>query len=323
MAATGPAPGWGWVLVLAALLSGGCAVGPPLGPPLSSAPVELTAVPFFPQRDYLCGPAALATVLGASGQSVHPDDLTDALYLPARHGTLQVELTAAARSRGRLAVALDGTLSGLVQQLEAGRPVLVLQNLASRLLPRWHYAVVVGYLPEPDRMVLRSGRQERLLVSRRRFAATWQRADNWSLVLLTPGEPPGGLPAGAFLKAAAALETTGAHRQALAAFAAAAETWPGDPTAALGMANNHYYLGDLDAAAAGYRRVLELQPGDPVALHNLVSTELERGRWCAARDVLVAPAPAGAQAHALVADARRALAEAEPADSTCDAGAGR
>jgi hypothetical protein len=35
-----------------------------------------------------------------------------------------------------------------VDQLEAGRPVLVLQNLALKLWPQWHYAVVVGYLPE-------------------------------------------------------------------------------------------------------------------------------------------------------------------------------
>lgn len=304
-----------------ALLSAGCAIGRPPTPPLSMAPVELTATPFFPQRDYQCGPAALATVLGASGQPVHPDELTESLYLPDRHGTLQVELAAAARRHGRLAVALDGSLADLVAQLQAGRPVLVLQNLASSLIPVWHYAVVVGYLPDRDRFVLRSGRDQRLLVGRRRFAATWKRADHWSLVLLKPGEPPRGLPAGAFVKAAAALETTGAHGQALAAFEAAAAAWPEDATAALGVANNLYYRGDLDGAAAGYRRVLHLRPADPVAVHNLVNVELERGDRCAARAALAAaPAADSPEGQSLLAAARRALGLAVPAADPCDDG---
>ncbi len=122
------------------LLTAGCTLFQPPPEPLSSAPVELTATPFFPQQDYLCGPAALATVLGASGRDVHPDELIEALYIPARRGSLQVELMAAARRHGRLAIELPGGLPAIVEQLEAGRPVLVLQNLAIDLWPAWHYA---------------------------------------------------------------------------------------------------------------------------------------------------------------------------------------
>ena len=39
--------------------------------------VELQDVPFFPQDEYQCGPAALATVLVNSGVTVVPDELTD------------------------------------------------------------------------------------------------------------------------------------------------------------------------------------------------------------------------------------------------------
>ena len=38
--------------------------------------VEWTGVPFFPQVDYQCGPAALATVLGYSGVKVTPEQLS-------------------------------------------------------------------------------------------------------------------------------------------------------------------------------------------------------------------------------------------------------
>ena len=46
--------------------------------------VELAAVPFFPQEDFQCGPAALATVLAASGDATTPQALAPQSYLPQR-----------------------------------------------------------------------------------------------------------------------------------------------------------------------------------------------------------------------------------------------
>src|SRR5262249_33165121 len=43
---------------------------------------ELTEVPFFPQSDYQCGPAALATVMVAAGVKVTPEELVPEVYLP-------------------------------------------------------------------------------------------------------------------------------------------------------------------------------------------------------------------------------------------------
>src|SRR5437868_2835012 len=37
--------------------------------------LELTQVPFFPQDEYQCGPAALATALSASGVKITPQEL--------------------------------------------------------------------------------------------------------------------------------------------------------------------------------------------------------------------------------------------------------
>ena len=66
------------------------------------ARVELESTPFFPQSDYQCGPAALATVLAADGVDVTADQLVSEVYLPGRRGSLQVALIAATRARGRL-----------------------------------------------------------------------------------------------------------------------------------------------------------------------------------------------------------------------------
>jgi len=53
--------------------------------------VELKAVPFFPQAEYQCGPAALATLLVSSGVSTTPEALVPQVYLPARKGSLRLK----------------------------------------------------------------------------------------------------------------------------------------------------------------------------------------------------------------------------------------
>jgi tetratricopeptide (TPR) repeat protein len=297
-------------LLLALLAGGGCASFGQA--PLAGDAVELSATPFHPQQEYLCGPAALATVLQSSGVDVGPEDLTPLLYIPERQGTLQIELLSAARRHGRLAVLLEGSPEAIVRQLEQGRPVLVLQNLALRSAPVWHYAVVVGYRPDGDRFVLRSGTERRQVVRRARFEATWRRAGNWAIAVVDPAAEPSGLDPDAYLRAAADLESAGAHRLALQAFEQAATAWPGRATALLGQANNLYFLGRVPEAIAAYRRLVQRHPDQPVAVHNLTQLLLERGERCEAEALLKASAAGGE----LIERARRAVAEA-PATASC------
>ena len=120
---------------------------------------ELREVPFFPQEEYQCGPAALATVLAASGVKVTPEDLVPQVYLPERKGSLQVEMLAAARRHGLVSYQLAPRFEDLLRELAAGNPVIVLQNLA--VGDGWHYAVAVGYDYDSGMLVLRSGTTER------------------------------------------------------------------------------------------------------------------------------------------------------------------
>src|SRR4051812_47501607 len=83
---------------LAALLLAGCAQLGQLVPQTTALrtewpegvprTVELTSVPFFPQDDYQCGPAALATALAYSGVNITPDPLVKQVFLPSRNGSL-------------------------------------------------------------------------------------------------------------------------------------------------------------------------------------------------------------------------------------------
>ena len=154
--------------------------------------IRLQGVPFYPQLEYECGPAALAGVLGASGVSATPATLSPQVYLPGRQGSLQVELMAATRRAGRIPYIVDGTPQALVAELAAGRPVLVLQNLQTRDFPVWHYAVLVGLDAAANRVYLNSGAEQSLPVAAPEFLRTWDWAGRWALVVLRPGELPAG-----------------------------------------------------------------------------------------------------------------------------------
>jgi len=265
------------LLLVVALLTA-CAPRPPL-PDIQGAAVELDAVPFFPQEQYQCGPAALATVLQWSGIAVTPEQLAPALMIPARKGTLQIELQAQTRVQERVPFTLRGGLMGLHTELNAGHSVLVLQNLAFDWRPVWHYAVVVGMNPSTRTVTLRSGRERRHEVNWETFENTWARAAHWGLVILKPGELPATADAAAVLEAVAPFEGKQGWATAEAVYRSAAQRWPRQTVFALGVANSRYARGDPAGAESAYREVIAAFPDDPVAYNNLALVLADLKRW--------------------------------------------
>lgn len=147
------------------------------------ARVELQDVPFFPQERYQCGPAALATVLSYRGAAVTPEDLVQEVYVPGVKGSYDFELAAASRRFNRLAYKLEPNLVDILLEVAAGNPVLVKQNLGLTWVPKWHFAVVVGYDVKTNQVILRSGTKKRWRSSLRAFERTLQRAKYWAITV--------------------------------------------------------------------------------------------------------------------------------------------
>ena len=271
---------------LGATLLAGCAHRAPLsetGIAGLPARMELVDTPFFPQARYQCGPAALATVLNARGETATPDELVSQVYVPAREGSLQAEIMAAVRRRGLLAVAVEPALDALLAEIAAGHPVLVLQNLGLNWLPRWHYAVVVGYDLERQELVLRSGTEPRRITPFGVFTNTWNRSARWGIVVLAPGVLPAQAKPTPYLEAASALESLGRHQEAREAYKAATARWPDNPLAWLGLGNSEYALGYAEPAEAAFRHLLP-QAGAAVAWNNLAYALAARQCMRAARE---------------------------------------
>lgn len=293
-------PALAGVFAFAAVLLGACAT-PQMATLEARWPtdlpgrIELRQVPFFAQEDYECGPAALAMVAGAAGVKVAPQALVEQVYLPARKGSLQIEMLAATRRQGLLAYPLTPRVDAVLREVAAGHPVLVFQNLAFALYPVWHYAVVIGFDRERNLLLLRSGRTQRLEMSLFAFERTWARGNYWSMVALPPGQMPATAEAQGYAAAAAALERLN-PRAAQRAYAAGLRAWPSDRASLMGAGNTAYALGQRAVAVKAYRAAVQQHPDFAEAWNNLAQVLLEQGqRRAAARAIARAIALGGAR----------------------------
>lgn len=261
---------------------GACATAPP--PVQTPVAGELVDVPFFPQRRYQCGPAALATVLVDAGVDTDPERLVPQVWLPGRRGSLQAELRAATRRAGRIPWKLPGDLDALEEAVGQGRPVLVLQNLGARWWPLWHYAVVIGL--DDRRVVLRSGRQGRRVERREDFLQSWDRADRWGIVVLDGRALPEDADRDRWLEAASLVERAGHPTVAARAYGAWLARHPADRGARFGLASTAHASGRLGEAAAAYEELLAADPADPAVLNNLALVRADQGCRAMARTLL-------------------------------------
>jgi len=271
---------------------GGCAwLAPPpqasalvASPPAGLPPRhELDAVPFFPQTPYHCGPAALATVLVHAGFAASPDLLADQVFLPAREGALQVEMLAGARRAGALAVRLPGELGALLQEVAAGQPAVVLQNLGLSFAPRWHYAVLVGYEFDTRQLVLRSGTTRREAIGFTPFEHTWARGGHWAFAVSRPGQLPATASEAAAAEAALGFERTQAAPAARArVYDSVLARWPHNLVARIGQGNARAASGDWAGAAGSFQQAAE-RHDSAAAWHNLALARHQLGEREAAR----------------------------------------
>ena len=270
--------------IAALLLLAGCAGVPHLSDHPSSGPaVELSQTPFFPQKVDQCGPAALATVLTADGVEVGPDQLSQEVFLPKRGGSLQLEMVAAVRRHGRVPYPLTPHLRDLLAEVRSGRPVLVLQNLALDALPVWHYAVLIGFDPKADRLILRSADERRQTLSTAEFLTSWRGAHRWALVVTRPNHIPVTATLQGWIGAVLAFEKLGQPALAERAYQAATRRWPKQALPWLALANTRYEQGDLHGAGQALAQAVSVQPEDADARNNYAAVLMKRGCLAAAR----------------------------------------
>jgi hypothetical protein len=239
--------------------------------------VELRDVPFFPDEDYQCGPASLATVLSYSGAKVTVEPLISQVFLPARQGSLQVEMLAAPRRYGRVSYQLAPRYTDLLREVAAGNPVIVLQDVGL-MFTQWHYAVVNGFDYPSGTIYLRSGKKAREESPLTAFERTWIKGGYWAMVVTPPDRIPVTATEEGWMAAVLAMARTGGAEAAAQAYAAALKRWPDNLPAAIGLANQHHARGAFGDAVTVLRAAQQRHPQSVIVINNLAQALSDQGR---------------------------------------------
>lgn len=267
------------------LLLAGCAGTPQSDSLVASVPaafkhpVELSSVPFYPQEDYQCGPAALATLIRYQGRGIDLAELTRKVYIPEREGSLQLELIAAAREYELIPYILATELDTVLAEVTAGRPVLVLQNLGVSWYSQWHYAVIVGYDLNTEEVILRSGTIERYRLSLYTFEYTWRRGKHWAMIVLKPGELPTVGDDWRYMNAIVGFEQQNNWPLLDKAYQAGLQRWPQSRELRMGYGNSLYLQGQAAKALVQYEKVIEHNSDFAAAYNNAGQVYAERGQF--------------------------------------------
>ena len=216
-------------------------------------------------------------VLSWSGLQISPDELTPLVYTPSLKGSLQPAMIAAARRQGRVAYPISGAQE-LLQEVAAGHPIVVLQNLGLSWIPVWHYAVVIGYDVDAEVVILHSGVTNRKETRFRTFENTWARGDHWGLLVLPPDRLPVTVNEQSWIAAIVGLEKARQWPAAVNGYQAALHRWPRSFSAHIGLGNSFYAMGNLTSATVVLKQATARFPYEGVAFNNLAQVLWEQGR---------------------------------------------
>lgn len=263
-----------YLFLMLFILTSGCATRAIQTEALLKAPPdiveqkEIPDVPFVEQSAGYCGPATLTMALQWAGKPVTIEELGREVYTPGMKGTLQQDLITASRRHGMMAIEIEN-LDSLLIEIDAGHPVLILENLAFNWYPRWHYALVYGYDLPKAQMIMHSGPEKAKRWGMDRFERSWEYSGYWGLVILPPGQLAASAGELAHLNAALGLEKVAQLEAAEKAYASILTKWPQSLAALIGMGNLTYQRRDYNASVKYLSLAKKYHPESQAVDHNL------------------------------------------------------
>ena len=146
-------------------------------------------VPFYPQEEFQCGPAALASVMNYWGDSLLPGEIAEDVFSKNARGTLNLDLVLYARARSFEATHGEMTPEGIRGSIDRGAPVIALVDSGFWLVKKGHYVVVVGYSNSDSGgvLVVHDGLKKNRRIALKDFLRQWGRSGHWGLILIKKG----------------------------------------------------------------------------------------------------------------------------------------
>lgn len=136
---------------------------------------KIENVPFIPQKENYCGPAALAMVMNYYEADITQDEIAKEVYTSELAGTLSMELLLYPIQKGFEAEMYNGNIEDLKEKIRARFPLIV--SVKDDDKAKAHYMVVWGYDEWNKRIFVYSGYKNAQVIEYKRFTEIWEKAD--------------------------------------------------------------------------------------------------------------------------------------------------
>lgn len=245
-----------------------------LAEPPSDLPdyMEIKDINFVNSPKAFCGPASLSMAMAWAGESVPVDTVADEVYTSAMRGSFQEDLIGSSRRHGLVAIPVRN-LDNLLREVAAGHPVIVLENLSVSWLPRWHYALVIGYDIKKQDIIMHSGKSAYYRWDMRKFERSWLLGDYWGLVVLPAGTLAVTGTEQEHIEATVGLEQAERYLEAEKSYKKILERWPNSLVSLIALGNMAYHQGRNADAVNWLKRAVKAHPESEEARYNLKVAE--------------------------------------------------
>jgi predicted double-glycine peptidase len=162
----------------AGCLGSGAAAAVDFGPPDHGR--SLAGVEYFSDDDRMCGPASLTAVLDYHGLDLTLEETAEAIFRKDIRGAIGLDLALFARAKGFEAVWATDRPALLIEEIEAGRPLLVMLDYGFSVASRRHFTVVTGF--SQDGVSLYNGENP----TWESFLSLWKKTGYWNLKIVPP-----------------------------------------------------------------------------------------------------------------------------------------
>ncbi len=174
--------------LLVSLLALSCATVPrfrDLREDLEASGHFIPGIPFIPQEESRCGPAALAMVLQYWGVKVSGEEVARETFLPALRGVLISDLRAFAERRGFRATSYSSSPDDLRFRISKNEPLILLLDLGRGSYQKPHYILAIGFHEGKGVLIAHSGRNENRVIPFDKLISQWARM-NYLALLVVP-----------------------------------------------------------------------------------------------------------------------------------------
>jgi hypothetical protein len=115
------------------------------------------------------------------GSFAPPEALREEIYLRSIRGSLGLDLLMAAERRGYEATSYLGSITRVVEEIDAGHPIIALLDTGSWIFSKGHFVVITGYDLSRRGIYVHSGSTSDQFVSFDAFIDAWKTTGYWTL----------------------------------------------------------------------------------------------------------------------------------------------